>query len=214
VTHTDLLRLQEIEENILRYGVHSDDHLNEIQRYFITDDFTFFIHQRIFKYLPRIKELKSEILVNKDKYLLSIEGFDCYIFLGEDGRIFDRIDPDSVFEMLSKPYSKEIQKDIELLKERALKIENTRRSGKEEKELFIDTKNSSTWAYFRDDMLVKIKRTSTFLPPELQGSFKETLKAVIDSEQKDNDSKIEMTLHGYSEDPEIINSVVFIKEYQ
>jgi hypothetical protein len=63
-------------------------------------------------------------------------------------------------------------------------------------------------------MLVKIKRTSTFLPPELQGSFKETLKAIIDSEQKDNDSKIEMTLHGYSEDPDMIHSIVLTKECQ
>jgi hypothetical protein len=215
VTHTDLLKLNDAEENVLRYMVQTDKDVSlEFMQYLVSDIFTFYIHQRIYKNLPRIKEMNSNIH-NREKYLSSLEGFDHYLFFSENDQSFIDIDPVSVFEILSKPYnSKNIQKNMKLLKERTSKIVETRHSGKKEKELFIDTKYGYIWAYFRDDMLVRIERADAPLPPELQGSFKETLKAIIDSEQKDNDSKIKMTLHGYSEDPDMIHSVIFSKKCQ
>ena len=57
-----------------------------------------------------------------------------------------------------------------------------------------------------------IKTTDPSLPLEIHSSFRDTFEAITKSELKNKENKIKMTIHGYSDDPEIINSITLTKE--
>lgn len=204
----DMHNLKKVEQNILNYMLLSNANFLEIQNELKESDFTFLIHQVIYKYFLMLEEM---FLVDSFHGLHDLESI-LKIFSAIVNKK-ENVKTASILDILLQPPSTDVKRDLEIINANSMEKEIAIQNYKVHRKVTIETKDGLTWIDFINDRVISVGTSNIAkLPEELHDNFADTLSSLANLDLQNGENEASMTFYGDPDNPDGIESFYLKKD--